>query len=196
MSIKPIETVYNGYRFRSRLEARWAVFFDAVGIEYQYEPEGFILDDGTKYLPDFYMPRFNIYAEIKPSRASDDGKAEKFAFGFSHGEGVGGCLICYGLPSNHNLRFVSGCELDEGGGGCWDSEDGDFNVCFREYLDGSGICLFVDYWKDELSFYDANNIAVPCYDIGCITDGTYDSFVDAERKAKQARFEYGETPKA
>lgn len=37
--IKPIETIYNGYRFRSRLEARWAVFFDALGVEYQYEPE-------------------------------------------------------------------------------------------------------------------------------------------------------------
>lgn len=24
MDIKPIETLYNGYRFRSRLEARWA----------------------------------------------------------------------------------------------------------------------------------------------------------------------------
>ena len=44
MNIKPIETVYNGYRFRSRLEARWAVFFRAVGIEYQYEPEGFDMD--------------------------------------------------------------------------------------------------------------------------------------------------------
>lgn len=41
---------------------------------------------------------------------------------------------------------------------------------------------------------DAENIAVPYYDIGCITDGTYDSFVDAERKAKQARFEHGEKP--
>ena len=39
--IKAIETVYNGYRFRSRLEARWAVFFEAAGIEYEYEPEGF-----------------------------------------------------------------------------------------------------------------------------------------------------------
>ena len=45
--MKPIETIYNGYRFRSRLEARWAVFFDACRIKYQYEPEGFELDDGT-----------------------------------------------------------------------------------------------------------------------------------------------------
>ena len=41
MDIKPIETYYNGYRFRSRLEARWAVFFDALGVPYEYEPEGF-----------------------------------------------------------------------------------------------------------------------------------------------------------
>ena len=38
--IKAIETVYKGYRFRSRLEARWAVFFDALGIHYRYELEG------------------------------------------------------------------------------------------------------------------------------------------------------------
>ena len=66
-NIKPIETVYNGYRFRSRLEARWAVFFDTAGIPYQYEPEGFVLEDGTHYLPDFYLPWFKCYVEIKPS---------------------------------------------------------------------------------------------------------------------------------
>lgn len=53
MGIKPIETEYNGYRFRSRLEARWAVFFDALGVSYEYEPEGFELPSGKKYLPDF-----------------------------------------------------------------------------------------------------------------------------------------------
>jgi hypothetical protein len=41
MTINAIETHYKGYRFRSRLEARWAVFFDALGYEWQYEPEGF-----------------------------------------------------------------------------------------------------------------------------------------------------------
>ena len=53
MEIKPIETEYNGYRFRSRLEARWAVLFDALGVKYEYEPEGFELPSGKKYLPDF-----------------------------------------------------------------------------------------------------------------------------------------------
>ena len=54
--IKAIETYYKGYRFRSRLEARWAVFFDAAGIKYEYEPEGFVMSDGTKYLPEVDFP--------------------------------------------------------------------------------------------------------------------------------------------
>jgi len=42
--IKPIETLYRGYRFRSRLEARWAVLFDVARILWRYE-EGFDLSD-------------------------------------------------------------------------------------------------------------------------------------------------------
>lgn len=66
MTIKAIETVYNGYRFRSRLEARWAVFFDTLGVEYEYEPEGFDLGEHGWYLPDFIFPKWNVYVEIKP----------------------------------------------------------------------------------------------------------------------------------
>jgi hypothetical protein len=50
--IKAIETRYKGYRFRSRLEARWAVFFDALELRWDYEPEGFETNAGN-YLPDF-----------------------------------------------------------------------------------------------------------------------------------------------
>ena len=32
-TIKPIETNYNGFRFGSRLEARWAIFFDMIGLK-------------------------------------------------------------------------------------------------------------------------------------------------------------------
>ena len=67
--IKPIETKYKGYFFRSRLEARWAVFFDALGIKFEYESEGYDLGDGVWYLPDFYFPNglFGVdYAEVKP----------------------------------------------------------------------------------------------------------------------------------
>ena len=51
--IKAIETKYKGYRFRSRLEARWAVYFDTLGVAWEYEPEGFDLGNGLYYLPDF-----------------------------------------------------------------------------------------------------------------------------------------------
>ena len=54
--IKAIETEYDGHRFRSRLEARWAVFFNAIGLTYEYEIEGFEMD-GTRYLPAFYIQR-------------------------------------------------------------------------------------------------------------------------------------------
>lgn len=63
--IKAIETEYNGYRFRSRLEARWAVFFDTLKIKYEYEPEGYKLKNGIYYLPDFYLPDLEYYAEVK-----------------------------------------------------------------------------------------------------------------------------------
>lgn len=64
-AIKAIETRYNGYLFRSRLEARWAVFFDYAGIKYEYEPEGYELEDGTRYLPDFYLPELDMHVEVK-----------------------------------------------------------------------------------------------------------------------------------
>jgi hypothetical protein len=69
--IKAIETVYNGYRFRSRLEARWAVFYDTVGIRYEYEKEGYELPSG-RYLPDFYLPDQDAFAEIKAWYSATD----------------------------------------------------------------------------------------------------------------------------
>jgi hypothetical protein len=64
-NITPIETEYKGYKFRSRLEARWAVFFDRCSIKYIYEPEGFELSNGERYLPDFYLPDQDAYFEVK-----------------------------------------------------------------------------------------------------------------------------------
>jgi hypothetical protein len=62
--IKPLETRYAGHRFRSRLEARWAVFFDHLSIEWQYEPECFKVA-GKGYLPDFWLPGLRTWAEVK-----------------------------------------------------------------------------------------------------------------------------------
>jgi hypothetical protein len=39
--LTPIETWYASCRFRSRLEARWAVFFDTLRLVWHYEPQGF-----------------------------------------------------------------------------------------------------------------------------------------------------------
>ena len=78
--IKSIETAYNGYRFRSRLEARWAVFFDTAGIKYLYEPEGFDIGEGTYYLPDFYLPELKMWVEIKGVMSNSDwNKINKFS---------------------------------------------------------------------------------------------------------------------
>lgn len=61
--MQAIETKYAGRRFRSRLEARWAVVFDGLGIPYEYEPEGFETAGGW-YLPDFRLWG-HFYAEVK-----------------------------------------------------------------------------------------------------------------------------------
>ncbi len=63
--IQAIETTFNGTRFRSRLEARWATFFTVLKIPYEYEPEGFELGDGVRYLPDFWLPDQKIWFEVK-----------------------------------------------------------------------------------------------------------------------------------
>ena len=55
--IKAIETKYNGYNFRSRTEAKWAYVFDKLNIKYLYENEGYELENGDWYLPDFYLPK-------------------------------------------------------------------------------------------------------------------------------------------
>lgn len=72
--ISPIPTRYKGYHFRSRLEARWAVFFDGVGTGWEYEAEGYALGAGNSYLPDFKLLGYErdmdygpeLFAECKP----------------------------------------------------------------------------------------------------------------------------------
>jgi len=68
--IKSLPTEYRGVEFRSRLEARWAVYFDEIGIEWFYELEGFALPSGP-YLPDFWLPQVRMWAEVKPADFSE-----------------------------------------------------------------------------------------------------------------------------
>lgn len=70
-----IETAYKGHRFRSRLEARWAVFFDALNIRWRYESEGYEKTVGGsvfRYLPDFYLPTTGTWVEVKGDMADHD----------------------------------------------------------------------------------------------------------------------------
>lgn len=64
-ALTAIETTYAGCRFRSRLEARWAVFFDKLGIKWLYEPQGYVLGNGDRYLPDFWLPDEAMWVEVK-----------------------------------------------------------------------------------------------------------------------------------
>jgi hypothetical protein len=103
MPVKPIETTYMGSRFRSRLEARWAVFFDALGITWEYEPEGFQLSDGTWYLPDFRLPTFDggMWAEVQP-HGDDFSKAQQFSR-----ESRQAMWLCEGTPAVRCYRYLS-----------------------------------------------------------------------------------------
>lgn len=68
MNIKPIETRYAGCRFRSRLEARYAVLFDKLGIRWEYEVQGYLVgeeDNRRPYLPDFWLPNDRLWVEVK-----------------------------------------------------------------------------------------------------------------------------------
>ena len=66
-----IRTSYVGTTFRSRLEARWVVFFDAMGIAWTYQREGFALD-GERMLPDFWLPVYGCFWDVPASQTIDE----------------------------------------------------------------------------------------------------------------------------
>lgn len=62
---KSIQCEYKGYMMRSLLEKRIAQKLDEMKVRWYYEPQGFVMDDGTCYLPDFYLPDQKIWIEGK-----------------------------------------------------------------------------------------------------------------------------------
>jgi hypothetical protein len=84
--MKVIETRFDGHIFRSRTEARWAVFFKTAGIRYEYEKEGFDLD-GRWYLPDFWLRDMQLWLEVKGDEptAEERGLCEKLATASGYG---------------------------------------------------------------------------------------------------------------
>jgi len=108
--MNPIETEYQGYWFRSRLEARWAVFFEEMQSDWGYEVQGFRLresksEDQILYLPDFYIEDVEtpwedstaIWVEVKGAmKKKDIDKCTSLA-----------------IESNHPVLMVQGDPMDE-----------------------------------------------------------------------------------
>lgn len=121
--IKAIETRYKGYNFRSRLEARWAVFFDALGVKWEYEKEGYDLGEAGWYLPDFWLPDLRCWVEIKPN--GDDDNARVKCAELSKGTQAA-CLLIEGSPGtvlNVLGDLASSYHMFLFGGEPWDTFD-------------------------------------------------------------------------
>ena len=80
MTISPIPTIYKGINFRSRLEARWAMFFDSLKLKWYYEYQGFQIKD-VWYVPDFLVVTpsgYEYWIEIKPVTIKNNYKFDIF----------------------------------------------------------------------------------------------------------------------
>ena len=55
---------YKGINMRSSWEIKYAKYLDKNNINWEYESKTFDLGD-TTYTPDFYLPKGNVYVEIK-----------------------------------------------------------------------------------------------------------------------------------
>lgn len=122
--IKAIETRYGGCRFRSRTEARWAVFFDALGIAWEYEREGYELPSG-RYLPDFWLPNFESWFEVKGAQPTDIERR----------------LIYDLVESTHGSAYLFwGIPQSQGNGAIWDR--------WTETDSSAGHCVEECLWKE------------------------------------------------
>jgi hypothetical protein len=185
--MKAIQTYYNGYRFRSRLEARWAVFFDALGIPYRYELQGY--DVGVAYLPDFYLPANSLYFEVKPYRPS-------------HIDFSKGCGLC--CASRRNVYIVEGDPYfprahrlyfrpwgEHSPGEIFNEHEGNprFDIADAD-SDGYIGCNTVP----QLQWLPVGYGWMPIPPILPPNDGIFRTLVPAMLKARQCRFEHGEYP--
>ena len=184
--IKAIETRYKGYRFRSRLEARWAVFFDTLGIRWEYEPEGYVLEHGP-YLPDFDTEIG--FVEIKGSggRTEED---ETLLIDL-HRESGKRCLLIEGNPWPNEYHMD---EAEEFG-------DGKFGLVCCEFLSCrrcDGLCIrgsFDESTKHVSCFFIADVHGHSCRDHDKCPCEVRGRLRDAFVAARSARFEHGETPR-
>ena len=196
-NIKAVETVYKGYRFRSRLEARWAIFFDTLGLKWEYEVDGYDLGKLGWYLPDFRVYGLldsPIWFEIKPIRPTNIELAKLGALGDIVQQKY---AFLVGTPYAHPNSY----------GGF---EYSDYAILFNdmsEGLDGityDGYAIFVQCRRCEnIGFEDAHfhcDTGYPYTTYGlsgicCSENCGYAAstkLVNAYNKAMSARFEHGE----
>jgi len=177
--MKVIETLYKGYLFRSRLEARWAVFFDELALKWEYEPEGFDLGNAGWYLPDFYLPNLGLYWEIKPVNGCADSDWIKFE-NFEKR-----LVVAFGLPGGfddyHSYCFGNGSE----GWTSWgDGQGGFLAQCPKCKMVGFTYAGWAGYIPGCSCF-----INQPDNKKAYKTSGiTHDSFMRAVYSARSARF--------
>lgn len=194
--IKAIQTEYKGYRFRSRLEARWAVFFDACGVDWEYEPEGFDLGNGTYYLPDFLLHGVagraagDLYVEVKGNMTMED--ARKIKLFARHGNLNAdddrkfnpAILIVGKIPdgeSAHDIsEYISSVAYDRLTGGLYQ-----FNF---ETIDG-------DHFGAHPGVNRDGKFELFGDDSSYLWDMDPRATARAYRLARQARFEHGEKPR-
>lgn len=191
MSIKPIETVYRGHRFRSRLEARWAVFFSRLGIGWQYEPEGFRLHGDVYYLPDFYLPDDHLWVEIKPGPGHPDDETCAKAEMFRDCSGNAIVVICGDPVEHEGAIFCSSIS-----GGSAGAFDGTARISAGKFCGEPCIALWTPTWHDlyadsgfqqPLAHFDSSEAISSALD-----SVRPDLYRLAAVAARQARFEHGQ----
>ena len=101
MILKAKPTIYEGHRYRSRTEARWAHYFNILEINYIPDPQSVTIDDSlfgfpTNYIPDFRFPKIRVWAEVKGSvelTPTEKGKIVGLVSGSNEP-----CLVLQGIP--------------------------------------------------------------------------------------------------
>lgn len=204
-----IQTEYNGYRFRSRAEARWAVLFDALGIKYVYEPEGYKLSNGELYLPDFYLPASQQFFEVKGVLTEKD-EAKCRMLGKESGRDVimGFSDFSFYFIANERewLDENGKPRLDENGKPYPTYVGNDKTDCWLSYCFECKQYYFVSMyglWRCRCCYaYDGQNHQAwvargdTAVDSKQLKSKWRVDFVNALNKAKQIRFEHGEAPES
>jgi len=217
--IKAIETHWKGYRFRSRLEARWAVFFEELGWKWKYEHQGYNIgwEQPAKWLPDFEVQipqsfgmNVHAYVEVKgnPKFLSDGEFANTLDFG---GGPPGFCdskrhlwcgsqelwagqykpvLFLGDIPQNSNgTLFIPMLCHSKGVHAIWVA------------VTSSGIETIPAQMLYEMNFQGGQTVSNITSGLGCFqpkivsTTLGFMEVVAALNKAKSARFEHGESPR-